>query len=54
MDRLGRVVEPVDVLLEPEDPAGVGADALEDAVAVEQAVIEDADLGVGLVVRACR
>ena len=49
MDALGRFVEPVDVLLEPEDPARVGPDPLEDAVAVEQAVIEDADLGVGLV-----
>ncbi len=33
-----------------EDAAGVRADALEDAVAVEQAVVEDADLGVGLLV----
>ena len=47
---LGRFVEPIDVLLEPEDPARVRPDPLEDAVAVEQAVIEDADLGVGLVV----
>ena len=38
------------MLLEAEDAAGVGADALEDAVAVEQAVVVDADLGVGLVV----
>ena len=34
--------------LEPEDPAGVDADALEHAVAVEQAVVVDADLGVAL------
>ena len=34
---------------EAEDLAGVDADALEDAVAVEQAVVVDADLGVGLV-----
>ena len=43
-DGLGRVVEPVEVLLEPEDLPAVDADSLEDAVAVEQAVIEDGDL----------
>ena len=50
MNALGRFVQAIDVLLEPEDPAGVGPDPLEDAVAVEQAMIEDADLGVGFVV----
>ena len=35
--------------LQAEDFAVVDADALEDAVAVEEAVIVDADLGVGLV-----
>ena len=54
MDGLGRFIQPVDMLLEPEDAARVGADALEDAVAVEQTVVEDADLGVGLRRRACR
>ncbi len=49
MNALGRFVEAIDVLLEPEDPARVGPDPLEDAVAVEQAVIEHADLGVGLI-----
>ena len=51
MNSLGRFVEPIDVLLEPEDPPGVSPDPLEHAVAVEQAMIEDADLGVGLVVQ---
>ena len=36
--------------LQPEDLAAVAADALEHAVAVEQAVIVDADLGVFFVV----
>ena len=45
-DGLGRVPEPIEVLVEAEDLAAVAADALEDAVAVEQAVIVDADLGV--------
>ena len=48
-DRLGRLVQPVEVLLEPEDLAAVAAQALEHAVAVEQAVVVDADLGVFLV-----
>ena len=42
-DRLGGIEQPIDVPFELEDAAVVGADALEDAVAVEQAVIEDAD-----------
>src|SRR5207302_9645819 len=45
----GAVVQPLDVLAEPKDLAAVDADALEDAVAVEEAVVVDADLGVGLV-----
>ena len=48
-DVLGAVVEAFDVLAEAEDLAGVDADALENAVAVEEAVVEDADAGVGLV-----
>ena len=36
---------------EAEDLAAVAADALEDAVAVEQAVVVDADLGVFLLVQ---
>ncbi len=35
--------EPLDVAFEPEHAAVVGADALEDAVAVQEAVIEHAD-----------
>ena len=46
-DRLGRVEQAIDVAFELEDAAVVGADALEDAVAVEQAVVEDADRGFG-------
>ena len=46
-DRLGGVEQPVDVTFELEDAAVVGADALEDAVAVQQAVVEDADRGFG-------
>ena len=49
LDGLRAVVEPVDVLVEAKDLAVVDADAFEDAVAVEQAVVVDADLGVGLV-----
>ena len=49
MNALGGFVETIDVLLEPEDPARVRPDALEDPVAVEQTMIEDADLGVGFV-----
>ena len=37
------------MLLVAEHLAVVGADALEDAVAVEQPVVVDADLGLGLV-----
>src|SRR5262249_14946457 len=43
------VVEAVDVLAQAEDLAAVDADALEDAVAVEEAVVEDADARLGLV-----
>ena len=37
------------MLLEQEDAAVVKPDALEDAVAIEQAVIEHGNLGVGLI-----
>src|SRR5262245_21543257 len=46
-DRLRRVEEPLDVAFELEYAPVVGADALEDAVAVEKAVVEDADAGLG-------
>ena len=49
-DGLGRIPQPVEVGLQAEDLAAVAADALEDAVAVEQAVVVDADLGVFFVV----
>jgi hypothetical protein len=39
-DRVGGLVEPLHVLAQLEDQPVVGADALEDAVAVEQAVVE--------------
>ena len=42
-DRLGGIEQPIDVAFELEHAAVVGADALEHAVAVQQAVIEDAD-----------
>src|SRR5262249_51217008 len=45
-DGLGRLLEALEVLVEAEDASVVGADALEDAVAVEDAVVEDRDLGV--------
>src|SRR5262249_42872298 len=48
-DVFGALVEAFDVFGQAEDLAGVDADALEDAVAVEQAVVVDADLRVGLV-----
>jgi uncharacterized protein YecE (DUF72 family) len=47
-NRLGRLVKPHDVLAEPEDLAAVAAQPLEDAVAIQQPVVEDADLGVCL------
>src|SRR5262249_5383278 len=50
LDSAGALEQAVHVGPEPEDLAGVNADALEDAVAVEQSVVVDADLGVGLVV----
>jgi hypothetical protein len=42
--------EAVDMLLEFKDAAIIGADALEDTVAIEQSVVEDADFGVLFVV----
>ena len=53
-DRLGRAEQPVNVLLQLEDPAVVGADALEDAVAVEQPVVEDRNLRVAPRRNICR
>ena len=38
------------MFLQLEDLAGVDADALEDAVAIEHAMVVDADLGIRLVV----
>ena len=49
-DCLRRAKQAVDVFLQLEDAAVVGADALEDAVTVKQSVIEHAHLGVLLVV----
>ena len=49
-DAAGAVVKPLHMLGEAEDLALIDPDALEDAVAVEQAVVVDADLGVRLVV----
>ncbi len=43
--------KPVQMLLQAKDAAAVAAEAFEHAVAVEQAVIVDADLGVFLVVK---
>src|SRR5262249_52581157 len=48
-DGFGRIEQPLDVAFELEDPALVGADPFEHAVAVEQAVIEHAHAR-----RACR
>ena len=48
-NRLGRVVKPVEVLLQEEDAPVVKADALKHAVAVKQAVIEHGNLGVRFV-----
>ena len=47
-DRLRRFVQPRDVLFQPKDLAAVGAQAFEHAVAIQQAVVEHADLGVFL------
>jgi hypothetical protein len=48
VDLGGAGVEAVDVLLALEDLAVVDADALEDAVAVEEPVVEDGDHGLAL------
>src|SRR3989441_6255274 len=48
VDGLGRVVQAVEVAVQFEDSAVVRADSLEYAVAVEEAVVEDADLRLGL------
>ena len=49
-NRLCGPKQPVNVLLELEDPAVIGANPFKDAVAVEQAVVEYRDLRVLLVV----
>ena len=48
-DGLGGVKEAGEVFFGLEDAAGVNADAFEDAVTVEEAVVVDADLCVGFV-----
>src|SRR6059036_3824732 len=48
VDGLGRVVQPVEVAVQLEDPAVVGPDPFENAVAVEEAMVEHADLRLGL------
>ncbi len=48
VDGLGRVVQPFEVAVQFEDSAVVRADSFEYAVAVEEAVVEDADLRLGL------
>src|SRR5439155_14844716 len=50
LDVPGALEQALDVFLEAEDLAVVDADALENAVAIEQAVVVDAALGVGFVV----
>ncbi len=47
-DGLGRHLETLEVLFESEDAALIKTDALEDAVAVKEAVVKDRDLGVSL------
>ena len=47
-DCAGAGPEPVEVGVKPEDPAGVAPQALEHTVSVEQAMVEDADLGLFL------
>ena len=49
-DGLGRIVEPIDVLFQLEGLAAVDPHALEHAVTVQEAVVEDGDLGVIAVV----
>src|SRR5262249_45773261 len=50
-DMPGALEEPVEMLLEAEDLAGIDTDALKDAVAIEQTVIVHADSGIVLVVQ---
>lgn len=40
---LGRVEEPFDMVLKPEDPSIVGSDPLKDAISIEKSVVEDGD-----------
>src|SRR5205807_254292 len=46
----GRVIQAVEVFVQPEDPPVVHADSLEHAVAIQETVVEHRDLGVRLVV----
>ena len=46
VDALRRFIQSGHVLFQPEHPSGIGPDTLEHAVAVEQSVVEDADLRV--------
>src|SRR6266571_6369582 len=48
VDGLVRVVQPVEVAVQLEDSAVVGADPFENAVAVQEAMVEHADLRLGL------
>jgi len=48
VDRFRTLEESVQVALELEDAAVVRADAFEDPVTVQQAMVEDADLRLGL------
>src|SRR5207253_10664109 len=47
---LGRVIQAIEVLVQPEHAPVIHADSLEHAVAVQETVIEHRDLGVRLVV----
>ncbi|MEY3853632.1 MAG: hypothetical protein RI910_2612 [Verrucomicrobiota bacterium] len=45
---LGRHLEALEVLIETEHAALIEADAFEDAVTIEETMVEDRDLGLGL------
>ena len=48
MDALGGVIEPVDVVDEPEDAAIVRPNPFEYAVSIEEPVVKDLDDSLGL------
>src|SRR5207244_6947716 len=50
LDATSAVIKPIDVLAQPKHLSLIHTDAFEDAVAVKQTVIENADLGVRFVV----